>query len=65
MTGCSFLQKAKENVIAEVSTYEIAVASREGGFVYRENGKFYYKNGDVTIEIQPEDVAKYTLNTIR
>ena len=66
LAGCSFVEKAKENIKDEVSTYEIGISDTQNGFVYRENGKFYYKpySSAEPKEIGIEEVATYTAKVV-
>jgi len=61
LMGCSFIDKAKANIKEEVSGYKVAVVNTGEGYVYKSNGKLYYKANDYVegVEIGIGDVAKY------
>ena len=66
MLGCSAIDKAKDKIVNEVKGYNLAVTNTTEGYVYRENGKFYFK-ADVNSnpkEIDMMDVGEYTMKTI-
>ena len=66
LTGCSFLDRAKENVKSEVSNTDIAVVNQANGYIYYEDGTFYYK-ADVYAtprKVELEDVAMYSAKVL-
>ena len=60
--ACSSVDRAKENVKEEIKKSDIAIVNHEGGIVYYEDGKVFYKSHlyGTPKEIRFEDVAIYT-----
>lgn len=68
--GCSFItntvDRVKGNVKEEVGNTKISIANTENGYIYKEDGKYYYQSqfGGEPEEIEKEDIAKYIVNTV-
>ena len=64
--GCTFVDKAKENVKEEISNTDIAVVNQANGYVYYEEGSFYYKSDVYSTprKVELEDVAMYSAKVL-
>ena len=65
-TGCAFIDKAKGNIKDEIGSTKVAVVNTNDGFVFMEEGKFYFQKdmNSNPEQIDIKDVGMYAVKVI-